>query len=195
MERILFSRAYTVLERVSHVLARAPNSEPNVPTISDSGEPSTEAYYAQMREFLYESNVGEFPVRLKLLYTLSALLSNIEELAEPELVSSPHKTMTSAVLFSIASEAVEFAKYMNKEFEEEAAQIKKRFEDQIRIFEWNERSSYTSWLTAQNSHRLCTKIIREYTEVLQHATRAFHMGYSATYDRIPLSVTVRSIFL
>lgn len=155
------------------------------------GDPSTEAYYAQMREFLYESNVGEFPVRLKLLYTLSALLSNIEELAEPELVSSPHKTMTSAVLFSIASEAVEFAKYMNKEFEEEAAQIKKRFEDQIRIFEWNERSSYTSWLTAQNSHRLCTKIIREYTEVLQHATRAFHMGYSATYDRIPLSVTVQ----
>ena len=155
------------------------------------GEPSTEAYYKQVREFLYESNIGEFPVRLSLLHTLSALISDLDELVEPGLISSMHKTKTSAVLFSIASEAGEFANHMVKEFEVETAQIKKRFEDQIRIFEWNERSSYTSWLTAQNSHRLCTKIIREYTEVLQHATRASHMGYNATFDRIPLSITIQ----
>lgn len=155
------------------------------------GDSSTEAYYEQVREFLYESNIGEFPVRLKILYALSSLISGIDELEEPGLVSFTHKTTTSAILFAIASEAEEFAKYLEKTFEEDVSQTKKRFEDQVRIFEWNERSSYTSWLTAQNSHRLCTKIIREYTEVLQRATRASHMIYSATFDRIPLSVTIQ----
>ncbi|TNJ30464.1 Midasin [Giardia muris] len=151
------------------------------------GSADSSQFYSEMRDFLLTSPLGEFATRRHILQSISCLLSSLPEMHYKSFC------LTSDLLKSLCDELDDFSIYMVSAFENRSKEVRQKFNDQIRIFEWDERSTFVAKVSTDKSHKLCTTLLREYTEVLQFNTRALYVEHSSRLDRLTANMVVRKI--
>ncbi|CAL6107242.1 Midasin [Hexamita inflata] len=115
-------------------------------------------FVQQFRQFLYYCDIGQFQIRRDLMFAISQIVlqTNYESCVN-----------VSSLLQELYNESIELADEVEKHIVEKQKDLKSQFVNQVRLFQWDERSFYTLRMDAKKSHKLVLQILRKYNEVFQ----------------------------
>ncbi|KAG1714129.1 Midasin [Nymphon striatum] len=126
---------------------------------SDNVVSIEEGIIDSLKKFMETSNVGQFNVRLRLLYTLHCHIMHVPE-------ESPHKLNLLAVTWNLYNFYKYFSSQVQNKIQQLTAPILKEFKNFVKIAKWNDLNFWAVKKSAERTHRALQRHVKLYENCL-----------------------------
>lgn len=115
----------------------------------------------QFKQFLFEGECGQFAIKRDMLRAIGELVLESHY---------PQARQVAGILYDLFCSTADFNAQVAQYIEQNQKELRSKFTNQVRLFQWDERNFDALRIDTRKSHRLVLEILRKFNEVFQQKT-------------------------